>query len=88
MWIEQFIAPGDIRERYPKWAEFVAASERMLPRAAEDQMDIEVYSAFLLAGAIIGPRVYRNSVRPDLSNEEVITRFRTELQGCSSAMAC
>ena len=43
-------------------------------------MDIEVYSAFLLAGAIIGPRAYRNSVRPDLSNEEVITRFRTELQ--------
>ena len=81
LWIEQFIAPGDIRERYPKWDEFVAASEvgrSQLPGA--DPVDVEVYCTFLLAGAIIGPRVFQNSVRPDLSENEVVERFRAEQQ--------
>lgn len=82
LWIEQFIAPGDIRDRYPKWDEFVAASERTrLPAAdGETALDMEVYCTFLLAGAIIGPRVFLSSVRPDLSEDEVIARFRAEQQ--------
>ena len=79
LWIEQFIAPGDIRDRYPKWDEFVAASERSRSPGA-DTIDMEVYGTFLLAGAIIGPRVFRSSVRPDLSEDEVIARFRAEQQ--------
>ncbi len=76
LWIEEFIAPGDIRSRYPKWDEFISASRP--PGAAE--VDVEVYCTFLLAGAIIGPRVFRNSVRPDLSEDEVVDRFRAEQQ--------
>lgn len=81
LWIDQFIAPGDIRESYPKWDEFVAANSRDGPKGADGtQVDVEVYCTFLLAGAIIGPRVFRNSVRPDLDEQEVIERFRAEQQ--------
>lgn len=85
LWIEQFIAPGDIRSRYPKWDEFIAASQSQPPSGAAgdgaaDEVDVEVYCTFLLAGAIIGPRVFHNSVRPDLSEEEVVERFRAEQQ--------
>ena len=79
LWIEQFIAPGDIRNRYPKWDEFIAASQTHRPAGAAE-VDFEVYCTFLLAGAIIGPRVFRNSVRPDLSEDEVVERFRAEQQ--------
>ncbi|MDB5725127.1 MAG: TetR family transcriptional regulator [Novosphingobium sp.] len=79
LWIDQFIAPGDIRESYPKWDEFVSANTRNGPKEADgSKIDVEVYCTFLLAGAIIGPRVFRNSVRPDLSEQEVIERFRAE----------
>lgn len=81
LWIDQFIAPGDIRESYPKWDEFVAANTRNGPKPSDEiQIDVEVYCTFLLAGAIIGPRVFRNSVRPDLSEQEVVERFRAEQQ--------
>lgn len=81
LWIEQFIAPGDIRDRYPKWDEFVAASRATRGKEASDEaVDVEVYCTFLLAGAIIGPRVFRNSVRPELSEDEVVDRFRAEQQ--------
>ena len=81
LWIEQFISPGDIRQRYPKWDEFVAASRQTQSASpGSDGPDIEVYCTFLLTGAIIGPRVFRNSVRPDLDEEIVIDRFRAEQQ--------
>ncbi|MEJ5979055.1 helix-turn-helix domain-containing protein [Novosphingobium sp. PS1R-30] len=84
LWIEQFIAPGDIRTRYPKWDEFIAASRQHGPGPSGEgdvgDIDVEVYCTFLLAGAIIGPRVFQSSVRPDLSEDEVIERFRVEQQ--------
>lgn len=84
LWIEQFIAPGDIRTRYPKWDEFISASRQHGPTAGgggdAGEIDVEVYCTFLLAGAIIGPRVFQSSVRPDLSEDEVIERFRAEQQ--------
>jgi AcrR family transcriptional regulator len=78
LWIEQFVAPGDIRDRYPKWDEFVAASAQT--RAEGEEVDVEVYCTLMLAGAIIGPRVFRSSVRPELSDDEVVERFRREQQ--------
>lgn len=77
LWIEQFIGPGDIRERYPKWDEFVDANRRNI---AGDDVDVEVYCTLMLAGAIIGPRVFQSSIRPDLDKTEVIARFRAEQQ--------
>ena len=78
LWIEQFIAPGNIRDRYPKWDDFIAANKDMLRDTAG--LDVEVYCTFLLAGAIIGPHVFRNSVRPDLPEDEIVARFRAEQQ--------
>lgn len=85
LWIEQFIAPGDIRDRYPKWDAFVSASRATMTGRSStgeeaDPVDVEVFCTFLLAGAIIGPRVFRNSVRPDLSETEIVERFRAEQQ--------
>ena len=78
LWIEQFIAPGNIRDRYPRWDELVGLNRAVA--ATEGPVDIEVYCAFLLAGAIIGPRVFRHSIRPDASEDEVVARFRAEQQ--------
>ncbi len=81
LWIEQFISPGDIRQCYPKWDEFIAANGKTRSGPISgDQIDVEVYCTFLLAGAIIGPRVFRNSVRPDLDEDTIVTRFRAEQQ--------
>ncbi|MBC2667524.1 TetR/AcrR family transcriptional regulator [Novosphingobium piscinae] len=81
LWIEQFIAPGDIRERYPRWDDLVTATAQVqAARAPAEPVDVEVYCAFLLAGAIIGPRVFRHSIRPEASAEEVVARFRAEQQ--------
>lgn len=79
LWIEQFVAPGDIRDRYPKWDEFIAATARTRVEWG-DEVDVEVYCTLMLAGAIIGPRVFRSSVRPDLTDDEVVERFRREQQ--------
>ncbi|MBW8784853.1 MAG: helix-turn-helix transcriptional regulator [Novosphingobium sp.] len=76
LWIDQFIAAGDIRDRYPKWDELVAGTGESLG----PEVDAEVYCTILLAGAIVGPRVFRNSVRPDLSEDEIVARFRAEHQ--------
>ncbi|MFT4026586.1 MAG: helix-turn-helix domain-containing protein [Novosphingobium sp.] len=75
LWIDEFIAPGDIRERYPRWDDLVAGFA-----AGDAGIDAEVYSTYLLAGAIIGPRIFANSVRPDLSEEAIVERFRAEQQ--------
>ncbi|HTZ69604.1 MAG TPA: hypothetical protein VMB71_03050 [Acetobacteraceae bacterium] len=45
---------------------------------AEAQVDAEVYSVIVLTSAIIGPRIFRNSVRPDEDTETVVRRFRGE----------
>jgi AcrR family transcriptional regulator len=81
LWIEQFIAPGDIRDRYPKWDEFIAANlQTNAPVDRRDQIDVEVYCVLLLTGAIIGPLVFHNSVRPDLDSDAIVARFRAEQQ--------
>lgn len=75
LWIDDFIAPGDIRDRYPRWDDLVAGFT-----GGDVAIDAEVYSAYLLAGAIIGPRIFANSVRPDLDEDTVVERFRVEQQ--------
>lgn len=77
MFIEDFLAPGDIRERYPKWDALV---DGMAGGIAEGEagFDAEVYCVMMLTSAFVAPRIYRNSVRPDLPLEEVVNRFRVE----------
>jgi len=77
LWINDFISTGDIRGRYPFWDALV---ERIKMLAADEAVDAEVYCVMLLTSAIIGPRVFKNSVSPAASIEEVVRRFRAEQQ--------
>jgi AcrR family transcriptional regulator len=79
LWFEDFVSPGDIRDRYPPWDALVSGVAESL--AAEgDEADPEVYCVILLTSAFIGPRVFRNSVRPGEDTETIVRRFRTEQQ--------
>lgn len=77
VWIEDFISPGDIRARYPQWDALVASMTEHLAHHPEP-IDPEIYCTVMLTAAFIAPRVYHNSVRPDLSIETVIERFTQE----------
>lgn len=76
LWIEEFVSPGDIRDRYPRWDALVAG----IADSLGPSVDAEVYCTLLLAGAIIGPRVFSHSVRPDLDEAAIVERFRVEQQ--------
>lgn len=77
LWIDDFISPGDIRDRYPFWDLLV---EGFRERKDGEQMDPEVYGIILLSAAIIGPRIYRHSVQPQEDTESIVARFRSEFQ--------
>lgn len=77
LWIDDFVSPGDIRDRYPFWDKLI---EGFRDHQDGEQIEAEVYGIILLTSAIIGPRIYRNSVRPDEDTEQVIARFRNEFQ--------
>lgn len=81
LWIDDFISAGDIRTRYPLWdslVEGVAAS--FAAGMPEEVVDAEVYCVSLLTSAIVGPRVFKNSVDPGCDIETVVKRFRLEEQ--------
>jgi AcrR family transcriptional regulator len=81
LWIDDFIAKGDIRRRYTFWDALVQGiAATFAARRPTETMDAEVYCVILLAGAIIGPRVFKNSVEPSSDIEAVVTRFRLEQQ--------
>lgn len=78
LWIDDFITIGDIRNSFPLWDSII---EGFKPRAEADPdnpIDAEVYFVNLLTSAIIGPRVFKNSVCPDADIETVVRRFRVE----------
>ncbi|MDE2404339.1 MAG: TetR/AcrR family transcriptional regulator [Sphingomonadales bacterium] len=79
LWIEDFIADGDIRERYPMWDAIVSGVARRFHDSGPDgDVDAEVFCTILLTGALIGPRVFRNSVRPDETLDRIVERFSYE----------
>jgi len=79
LWIDEFIAEGDIRDRYPMWDPMVEGVARLFrDDSGEGAVDAEIFCTILLTGALIGPRVFRNSVRPDESLERVVERFTHE----------
>ena len=80
LWIDEFIAPGDIRQRYPRWDDLVAGFSPGGSAAIGEAIDAEVYGVCMLVAAFIGPRVFHNSVRPDLDEATVVERFRKEQQ--------
>lgn len=78
LWIDDFVSIGDMRNSFPLWDEMIS---RFVPDAhAEDgePIDAEIYFVNLLTSAIIGPRVFKNSVCPDADVDTVVWRFRIE----------
>lgn len=81
LWIEELLSVGDIRARYPHWDALVEGiKERFVAADPDDVVDAEVYCVMLLTSAIIGPRVFKNSVRPSDDIDTVVERFRGEWQ--------
>ena len=80
LWLEDFVSPGDIRDRYPFWDALVASVAESLAAEGAEDADAEVYCVMLLTSAFIGPRVFRNSVRPDQDDATIVRRFRLEQQ--------
>jgi AcrR family transcriptional regulator len=81
LWIEDFISVGDIRQRYPYWDALVGGIRSNLALDEVDEtIDADIYCVNLLTSAIIGPRVFRNSVCPAEDTEAVVRRFRGERQ--------
>lgn len=79
LWIDDFIAPGDIRERYPRWDDLVNGLAKNLAAAHPgEQVDAEVYAVIMLASAIIGPRILQNSVAVTADPAEISERFLAE----------
>jgi AcrR family transcriptional regulator len=81
LWIDDYIAAGDIRHRYPQWDSLVAHIGQAFANAAPDEIcDAEVYCVLMLTSAFIGPRVFKNSVRPQESLDRIVERFAMEQQ--------
>lgn len=81
LWIDEYIAGGDIRERYPQWDSLVTHIAEAFAEAAPDEAcDAEVYCALMLTSAFIAPRVFKNSVRPHESLDRIVERFTREQQ--------
>ena len=81
LWIDDFVSGRDIRDVYPRWDELVAGiGKRFAEQNPGTPFDAEVYCAIMLAGAIIGPRVFANSVRPKASIESIVAAFWQEEQ--------
>lgn len=82
LWAADFLAPGRIGDRYPEWDGLVAGMAEQLKSQPETaDVDAEAYCTLMLTWAMLGPRVYHNSVRPDLSKEEAIERMtRTQVR--------
>ena len=79
MWIDDFLSEGDIRDRYPHWDELVdGISDLFKGTDREGVIDPEVVCINLLTIAFINPRIYKNSVRPEATNEEIVKRFKAE----------
>jgi len=82
LWATDFLAPGKIGDRYPEWDGLVAGMAEQLKSQPETaDIDAEAYCTLMLTWAMLGPRVYHNSVRPDLSKEDAIERMtRTQVR--------
>lgn len=81
MWVDDYIAAGDIRERFPQWDSLVAlVNETCVEVAPGEECDAEVYCTLMLTGALIAPSVFKKSVHPEESLELISERFAREQQ--------
>jgi len=76
LWTEEFLSPGRIADRYvtfDRLAQDLGVHFANEPKG--EGMEGEVFATFLLTWSMVAPRVYRNSVRPDLSVDETVERL-------------
>lgn len=79
LWIDGFVSGTDIRASYTQWDDLVAGvSEHFARQFPGHEIDAEVYCVMMLSAAIIGPRVYSNSIRPDAAIDTILARFLKE----------
>jgi AcrR family transcriptional regulator len=81
LWIDDFVSGADIRDSYSGWDKLVEGTREVLARENPGEaIDAEIYCVMLIAASVIGPRVYRNAINPDASDEEIVARFVREHQ--------
>jgi AcrR family transcriptional regulator len=79
MWIDDFISPGDIRDRYQEWDALVTGiGATFAEHRPDEDFDAEVFATILLSAALIGPRVFAMSVAPGEDMARVVERFMRE----------
>jgi hypothetical protein len=79
LWIDDLLSGADIRECYPVWDELVAGMRQSFSDHTP-HIDVEVFCLNLLMTAIVAPRVFKNSVAPQESNDSIVARYRREHQ--------
>lgn len=79
LWINDFVDGRDIRDSYSPWDELVAGMTKSFRELGQD-IDAEIYCVMMLSAAIIGPRVYNNSIRQGENIEDIVARFVKEHQ--------
>ena len=81
LWIEDFVSGSDIRDTYSCWDPLVEGTrDKLAEENPGEEIDAEIYCVMLLAASIIGPRVYRNSVNPAATTDEIVAKFVREHQ--------
>jgi AcrR family transcriptional regulator len=81
LWIDDFIVGDDIRTSYASWDALTRGVRQQFDNhPQEEAIDEEVYCTIMLTAAFIAPKIYANSVRPDLPTDEIIKRFVREQQ--------
>lgn len=79
MWIDDYLAVGDIRTLYASWDDLVEGiRQHFKDTVLENDIDPEVFCINLLTSAFIGPLVFKNSVHPEADIETVVERFKKE----------
>ena len=59
LWIEDLLAPGDIRHRYPEWDQLVeVVGSRLNQVAIDEEVDAEVFCVMLLTAIFALPRAF------------------------------
>lgn len=81
IWIDRFVSGDNIRDSYTRWDQLVTSLGRhFADKCPEQHINPEVYCVIMLCAAIIGPRVYANSVHPEAPLENTLSLFLKEGQ--------
>lgn len=78
LWIDDFVSGKDIRAIYPRWDVLLTSMQQQLDEDGID-LDIELFFFNMMMVGIIGPRIYKNSLHPEIDTETLVAKYRDEL---------